>query len=261
MEDAPSDGSSRALAALAALVGSHPSRARAAESAVDSPPTAASVEYPCPHTPVRYSLKDLRNMAAARAATARRSEENAANGLFYSPARQRMSGIGEFRRSEYSARPLRWLDVGTLYEASAPNSFLPRHTPGSMAPTTPRARLPPLSTSTPRHQPIFEDDGSSAACPICLATFVPADDQQTIRSQQKLSSTIQWTSCCGRMFHERCLAPLSRCPMCRCDLGFGLVREMTRLSPPVQLKVALEDCAVRAEHLRAWELSTYEPGS
>ena len=207
--------------------------------------------------PVRYSLKDLRNMAAARAANARRTEEAAAGGLFYSPARERLSGVGEFRRSEYSARPLRWLDIGTLYDAITPHSFTPRYTPGVIAPPSPRFRpLPPTSPRTGlRRQRLFDEDGASAACPICLATFVPEGEQRQQDEEREEERkgrraehapsrlpppTLQWTSCCGRCFHTSCIAPLSRCPMCRCDLGLGLAREWTRLSPPIPLKAALE---------------------
>ena len=190
-----------------------------------------------PTTPRRFSLKDLRNMSAARAAAARQATEYQESGLFYSPARQRLSGMGEFRRSEYSARPLRWLDVGTLYAQATPRSFIHsdyRHAGRHLPPLRPSTSVR-IAHQAPRRQPLLEEDGSSASCAICLANFLQVD----LPSLEKRFATVQWTQCCGHPFHEACIAPLLRCPMCRTGLGFGLVRECSKLSPPVPITSAL----------------------
>lgn len=200
---------------------------------VSSAPSTPSTSTP---PRVRYSLRDLRNMSAARAAAARDAEEQS-DSLYYSPGRLRMSGIGDFRRSEYSARPLRWLDVTTLYEAATPHSFV-NH--GSW-PTKNAVRLPPLQHK-PRQQSLREEDGSPSSCPICLATFSADGNEAETSSDLPKRTNVQWTHCCGHAFHETCIAPLARCPMCRTGLRSGNVHDCSRLSQPLPLRSAL-DCS------------------
>ena len=63
-------------------------------------------------------------------------------------------------------------------------------------------------------QPLKAEDGSRAECPICL---MPLSEAQV--------TDIKWVLCCGRAFHEPCLARLEagsgsasqKCPTCRAD--------------------------------------------
>ena len=189
--------------------------------------------------PVRYSLKDLRNMAAARAANARRTEEAAAGGLFYSPARERLSGVGEFRHAQSTALALRWLDI----ERCMMRSLLTRSLHATLPASSLRLRHASGHCRPPHRGPgcvvsVFLMKTASAARPICLATFVPEGEQRQQDEEReeerkgrraehaRIATTPthpQWTSCCGRCFHTR-IAPLSRCPMCRCDLGLDRAR-------------------------------------
>ena len=112
-----------------------------------------------------------------------------------------------------------------------------------------RARLPPLRGTSlrprqhrpheppiRRRQPLIEEDATVASCPVCLYSY---DDVEARR--QPSMATVQWTACCGQHFHSSCISKLTRCPMCRSDLGVGIGREWraVRLSAPVLLRAEL----------------------
>ena len=89
--------------------------------------------------------------------------------------------------------------------------------------------IPPLQpTRAAMLQPLRDDDGQAAICPICLQQLSDEDNQRAfrnvsdyIRNPQSSEVDVRWTRCCGRAFHASCLAGLQargqRCPICRCE--------------------------------------------
>ena len=123
----------------------------------------------------------------------------------------------------------------SVFVSSAP----PREPSASAPAPRPRARLPPLR-GTPalrrqhrppgvRRQPLIDEDGAASPCPVCLCSY-----EEALPSM----ATAQWATCCGHHFHSSCIAKLTRCPMCRSELGigFGCEWRAVRLSEPVLLK-------------------------
>ena len=102
----------------------------------------------------------------------------------------------------------------------------------SLRPRQHRPHEPPIR----RRQPLIEEDATVASCPVCLYSY---DDVEARR--QPSMATVQWTACCGQHFHSSCISKLTRCPMCRSDLGVGIGREWraVRLSAPVLLRAEL----------------------
>lgn len=187
------------------------------------------------------------------------------------------TGLEEFRAAptlswlSVSAR------IDALAKPPPPSRHVRRATPAHLPPlqprevrphsphSTPPARLPESAghrshAPTPRAQTLCHGD----VCPICLLEFEEeqdaegeGDDGAPRRASQPVTKilpdgsldhgtpvpnlqrmTVQWTRCCGRVLHERCVRRLSHCPMCRTWLGVGLAREASRtLSPPVRIRV------------------------
>ena len=132
-------------------------------------------------TPTRFTLERLREMACARRESGRRVSQDPAT------AAQDIVRL----HAECSAAPLRWLSTASRYEASGDSSFVTP--PPPMAPIRIRSRLRPLHLGrAAAKQPLREEDGSPATCPICLAEFREAG------SHEPGLLYVQWTNCCGR---------------------------------------------------------------
>ena len=65
---------------------------------------------------------------------------------------------------------------------------------------------------SPTLEPLVDEEGAAAQCPICLRELCGADQSRSLPTS---SAAVCWTGCCGRAFHGHCFKKLSRCPMCR----------------------------------------------
>lgn len=162
-----------------------------------------------------------------------------------------------FDATEVSATPnLRWLSVGARFEAVGQR---------------PPRKLPPLALlrrDVPR-QPLVTECGEAASCPVCLLDITTEETSPTgeapgmdhgaravatayMRLSHRLPSTacrpgeptvVQWTLCCGRVFHEKCLQRCGRlrreCPTCRTRI-FPDATEMLSAPQELHSPVALQ---------------------
>ena len=146
-----------------------------------------------------------------------------------------------------SANALRLLNMNSRLEALARPSLVeePSHfrrrfgahraQPRQLPPV--QHDTPPATASTewrPPREPLISEEGAVASCPICLTELREKNTDGTPSER-----TIQWTLCCGRVFHESCIACCLECPMCRHDLGLpnGRIRAAA-LSPVYPLYAA-----------------------
>ena len=129
-----------------------------------------------------------------------------------------------YRHADYSAAPLALLDINSRFAVM-------RAQPARQQQAAPR----PQPVRSPPREPLIDEDGLAATCPICLVEL-----HEQLSDGAPNETRVQWTACCGRIFHEKCLASCElECPMCRHDIGLpgGRIRASS-LSPAVPVHAA-----------------------
>ena len=139
-----------------------------------------------------------------------------------------------------SASVLRLLNMNSRFEALArpwlveqePSPFRRRFGAVRAQPRLPpmQQEIPPATTTPeriPPREPLVGEDGAVASRPICLMELHEKSADGTPNEE-----AVQWTVCCGRVFHEACIACCLECPMCRHELGLPNGRCRIRLCLP-----------------------------
>ena len=127
-----------------------------------------------------------------------------------------------YSADEVRATPaLRWLDMGARMKFLEGKCTEHQQVMAVQLPQLPQTSTPkrPMTQQrqvaeppSPTLEPLVDEEGAAAQCPICLRELCGADQSRSLPTS---SAAVCWTGCCGRAFHGHCFKKLSRCPMCR----------------------------------------------